>query len=211
MLPIPVLLALLFVLIQHVLADANNVCDWKDAEPIMYVEYHDDSCLPPNRLFPDGRCEPRIAGWLLGPNLCDSFCQIRTNYYYGPEAPLQDGYCHGPGRCTVSNTKRVGLSWKLKINPNLNIGSLKAGINGSFADDTAGYTQTVSRSVTLGQNECGCFTFIPVKRKPVVPERMPLCRTTGTNPAIAHSTSRRGQMCVLKTSNFGHARTGRVG
>jgi hypothetical protein len=43
--------------------------------------------------------------------------------------------------------------------------TLIGGITGGYSDDTDGYTYSVSRSVTLGENECGYFTFIPIKRE----------------------------------------------
>jgi hypothetical protein len=118
------LLILFFFSAQLTSADVNYVCDWKDGEPVLYHEYHTDVCPAPNSLLPDGRCEPRIIKE-GSPGNCDSFCQMRTNFYYGPEIPLQDAYCHGPGSCTVSSNRRVGGTWKLKVNPNLNVGVLK--------------------------------------------------------------------------------------
>jgi hypothetical protein len=50
----------------------RNVCDGKNASPILYKEYHSNSCPPKNKLNPDGSCQ----GQEYLENDCVSFCQV---------------------------------------------------------------------------------------------------------------------------------------
>lgn len=80
---------------------AMSMCDWVGALPALYHQYGEESCPPPRHLQGNGiDCEWRIVP---GDNYkCDSFCQIRTNFFYTMEAPVfSNPYCMGPATCSI--------------------------------------------------------------------------------------------------------------
>ena len=53
----------------------RNVCDWVDALPNLYTEYHSDVCPPPKTFADDqGNCELSFKD----KPQCESFCQVRV-------------------------------------------------------------------------------------------------------------------------------------
>jgi hypothetical protein len=141
----------------------RNVCDWKNAEPILYHEYNRDTCPPHYNLDARGICfiQPEKATWSKGPN-CDAFCEIRTTYYYGTESLfLSNGYCHGPMTCTITDTTTTALAASVQI-PSSGKGDVYSlGITGGLT-----YTWTdahaEAKAVKLENGECGYFTFLPI-------------------------------------------------
>jgi hypothetical protein len=58
--------------------------------PILYKEYHEYSCPAPKHFADaDGNCE---IGPLNQPFLCESFCRVRTTFYYGRESKWRENF-----------------------------------------------------------------------------------------------------------------------
>ena len=106
-----------FTLLLPILLEARavkrNVCDWANAEPVLYQEYDGDSCPPVNELLPDGECS--ISTSTRPP--CANFCQIRTTFRFGQEQPYpaNRGYCHGPLTCTITDTTTTTWTGSLNL------------------------------------------------------------------------------------------------
>ena len=148
--------------------DKRNVCDWKDAEPVLYKEYGSDSCPPKYTMKEDGSCptqKQHPSFW--GGNSCAGYCEVRTSYRYGRESIfLANPYCHGYGQkgasCTITDTKTTTAAVTFSVPATVKFtDALSVGITG-------GYTQTWSqafaqaKSITLSEGECGYWTFLPI-------------------------------------------------
>jgi hypothetical protein len=53
----------------------RNVCDWVDAEPVLYTEYHSDVCPPP-KTFADGQGNCELS--FKDKPQCENFCPVRV-------------------------------------------------------------------------------------------------------------------------------------
>lgn len=84
----------------HLTKAVQKKCHWGDPALGLYQTYLGDLCPPNNRLNPDGTCAYAVFGQN---NSCDSFCQIRTRFYYGAQQPyLSQGYWDGTGPFTFT-------------------------------------------------------------------------------------------------------------
>ncbi|MCJ1278218.1 hypothetical protein MMC21_006033 [Puttea exsequens] len=91
---------------------------------------------------------------------CISYCEVRQEFYYGVEQPLDNPYCHGPLTCTVGSNKATTYTF----NSNVNVKWLEAlglGITGGFSSASS-TTDVRSTSVKLDEGKCGYFTFLPI-------------------------------------------------
>jgi hypothetical protein len=134
----------------------RDVCDGVNATPVLYTEYHDDSCPPRNVLNADGSC----PGQDYYQNECYSFCQIRTTFSYRTEIPIANTYCHGPFTCTVTDTVTKTVTKSANVNLKF-VEAYGLGISGgfSYADAEA---RARAYSVKLDEGNCGYFTIVPV-------------------------------------------------
>lgn len=76
-------LGVLVILLGNFVA-AFNICNWDGAIPKLYTEYKEDACPAASHLDHDMVC----YGWDIFAHDCGSFCQIRTQFEYGPEQPF---------------------------------------------------------------------------------------------------------------------------
>ncbi|EXJ68098.1 uncharacterized protein A1O5_08713 [Cladophialophora psammophila CBS 110553] len=134
-----------------------NVCAWDGAMPILYHEYGTDVCPPKFKMAPNGMdCEDNPNGG------CASYCEMRTNFFYGQEKPYSSmPMCTGGLTCTLTESKHIGYNVKAKVNGNFKQGALTFGITGGWNTKT-GQSQSYKYSKSLEHNECGYFTFIPI-------------------------------------------------
>lgn len=107
MLTMIIVITCLFALANTV---AMNLCDWVGALPALYHQYGEESCPPPHRHQENGLdCE-----WRIVPGdtyKCDSFCQVRTNFFYTMEAPVfSNPYCMGPATCSIGPDDHVAYN-----------------------------------------------------------------------------------------------------
>ncbi len=122
--------------------------------PILYKEYHGDSCPPPIVLDPAGFCPADFK------KNCISYCEIRQSFTYDSEKPVDNSYCHGPLTCTVGSNKATTYTFT----GNINLKFLEAfgfGVTGGYNQASA-TTDIRSTSVKLDDNHCGYFTFLPI-------------------------------------------------
>ena len=136
-----------------------NLCDYNEAMPLLYHEYTSTDCPTGFSLKPDGNCADQID--YTPPISCNSYCQMRSNFYWGREQPfLRVPFCRSGLTCKLSNAVHQGYSWKIKLNQNIKVFALTTGITGGWANKW-GWTQSYSFSKTLDKNECGYWTFVP--------------------------------------------------
>ncbi|EXJ85919.1 hypothetical protein A1O1_06288 [Capronia coronata CBS 617.96] len=134
-----------------------DICEWKDAMPLLYHEYGTVQCPCLFYLLENGECERK--SWISG---CSSFCQVRTTFYHGEEQPyVRVPVCRGGLTCTLSESVHQNYAWKAKLNFNVKIQVLTAGITQGYSTKS-GITQGYKFSKTLPDGECGYFTFIPI-------------------------------------------------
>ena len=150
------------------LLDKRNVCDWQDAEPVLYQDYYEDSCPPKYKMHDDGSCATqRQHPSFWGGNSCAGYCEVKTTYRYGRESIfLANPYCHGYGEkgasCTITDTQTTTAALNFNVPVTVKFtDALSTGITG-------GWTQTWSqataqaKSITLSKDECGYWTFLPI-------------------------------------------------
>ncbi|KEF57965.1 uncharacterized protein A1O9_05887 [Exophiala aquamarina CBS 119918] len=162
------MLFVLFVLTQ-LLAFAHaataNACDWVGATPVLYHQYDGKSCPPPRHLQENNvDCE-----WRVVPDdhySCDSFCQMRTNFFYTMETPIfSNPYCYGPVICSVGANDHIFYNGKLHLGASVESGTLDDGVSGGWLGLRQGNTVSQPLFVSLGPNECGYFAFLPIVRE----------------------------------------------
>ncbi|KAI1264081.1 hypothetical protein F5Y18DRAFT_428587 [Xylariaceae sp. FL1019] len=139
----------------------RNPCDGIDLLPVIDHEYREDECPAINKF------EPQIPAQCQGvtPSVeCASFCQVRTEFQFGREAPLNGTFCHGPINCTVSSsdTTTIGYKGGVTIGQNL-FNAIEAGVTAGYVQGDA-HAIAEDSSVHLDKGECGYFTFVPVMR-----------------------------------------------
>lgn len=92
----PLTIFLLAVLL-HLSTATQELCHWGDSKVSLDATYHDGVCIPRKKLKLDGTCELSCIGGTRNKG-CDSFCQVRTRFFYGNEQPyLSQGYYSGVG------------------------------------------------------------------------------------------------------------------
>ncbi|KAI1074066.1 hypothetical protein F5B20DRAFT_565097 [Whalleya microplaca] len=140
----------------------RNVCDGKNAEPILYHEYGNKQCPPHWHFAKDGHCElpaTKIGGF-FGHKVCQSYCEVRTSYHYGQEVIfVSNPYCHGPMTCSISESASTSWSYTFKAPKVVDI--LTKGITGGISYSNS-HAKAQSKSVNLMDGECGYFTFLPI-------------------------------------------------
>lgn len=80
-----VFLALLSALAAPVDEPVTNICAWVAGIPELYTEYLNDACPPKYHLENDGKA---CSDYLNYQNDCGAYCELRTNFFYGPEQPF---------------------------------------------------------------------------------------------------------------------------
>lgn len=155
--------------------DKRDVCDGINATPVLYQDYWPDSCPPINTMNSDGTCpgqnyDTYCASVCLYSRAClapmivltlEQFCQVRTYFTYGQEAPVENSYCRSALTCTITDTVTKTITGSASANANWEWGfkmGITAGI--SRADATA-HARAFSRPSNGG---CGYFSIVPVWR-----------------------------------------------
>ncbi|KAJ9602291.1 hypothetical protein H2200_013146 [Cladophialophora chaetospira] len=141
-------------------------CEWGDNNFTIGQQYFEDTCQPGFQLRPDGTCSIQYLDDAR--KQCNSFCQVRTTFTYGPEQPfLARGYFIGPGvapsddktypQAVRGSEAIVGDSQKTDI---LNPGVTNdfEGIAYGVAVDDFNHTQNLTAGF------CGYYTFLPITR-----------------------------------------------
>ncbi|KAI9888748.1 MAG: hypothetical protein M1814_006480 [Vezdaea aestivalis] len=158
----------LFNTISHVAArpsselvplQRRDPCNGINASPELYKKYGSAECPPRNNFNADGSC-----GGIKGANQCVSFCQVRTDFYYGREEPYLIPRCHGPFTCTLTETQTVTWSFSggLKLDGKF-LEALTAGVSGGLSYASA-KSSARAYAIKLDENKCGYFTFIPIMK-----------------------------------------------
>ncbi|KAL8809228.1 MAG: hypothetical protein Q9200_003607 [Gallowayella weberi] len=141
-----------------------NPCE-RSGTPILYHDYGPDVCPGKYQLNPDGKTCPMN----LEDN-CEVFCQTSDRFFYDQEQPAWlhgqgSSHCYGPMTCTITDSK----TWTWTFTGSGTVGFTIEKIMNIGA--TAGFSYAVanmllnSNSVTLKENECGYFTFLPLLEK----------------------------------------------
>ena len=130
-----------------------NPCE-AGGTPILYKEYHGDLCPPKISMDGNGNCPADFH------KKCISYCEVRQEFTYDQEKPVDNGYCHGPLTCTVGSNKATTYTYTGSIN-NKWLDALGFGITGGYSSAVA-TTDVRSTSVKLESGECGYFTFLPI-------------------------------------------------
>ena len=125
--------------------------------PILYTkEYTTADCPPKYTMKPDGTCPVSVDDG------CTSYCEVRQNFYYGEEVPLDNGFCHGPLTCSIADSKTKSYTWNGGGNVGGSIAKiLNIGVTGGYSQATTN-TQTKTTSIPLKQGQCGYFTYLPI-------------------------------------------------
>ncbi|KAH7370080.1 hypothetical protein BKA65DRAFT_471313 [Rhexocercosporidium sp. MPI-PUGE-AT-0058] len=133
----------------------RNACDWTGVEPILYHDYLENDCPAPYKFADDkGNCE--IHGITDGnfKPLCETYCQVRTAYFYGQEQIfMRNPYCFGTkGGMTCSITETMTTTYTLSA-------SFSPGLKAEVIS-----LQPIPRSyaIKLDENECSYWTFLPI-------------------------------------------------
>lgn len=133
---------------------ASNPCQ-PGGNPILYAkQYGTDICPPALTLNSDGSCPTTFYD-------CVSYCEIRQNFYYAQEVPLDQPYCHGPLTCSISSSKATSYTFTGSIAAPNWLKALGIGITGGYSTGTT-TTDVRTTSVNLQQGQCGYFTFLPI-------------------------------------------------
>ena len=107
----------LFLATKAFAATLFDVCAWRDAEPVLYHTYGVDECTPLFHLQPNGvDCEEDH----VDKQMCASFCQIRTTFYYGCESPYFVDFCRPGNTCHLSEARDTIVDFKATTNGNFN-------------------------------------------------------------------------------------------
>jgi len=123
---------IIFAILAHLLVFARaaptNACDYVGATPLLYHQYDSKSCPPPRHLQKNGiDCE-----WRIPPDdyyQCDSFCQVRTNFFYAMETPIYGNpYCYGPVTCGVGAGDHVVYNGGAQLGESVNVKTLNDGV-----------------------------------------------------------------------------------
>lgn len=139
-----------------------DLCEWDLAQPQLYHSYNTTACPPAFTFAANGMdCEEDRPY----KNVCASFCQMRTIFYYGQEQPyIQAPLCRGETRCKLSESVHQGYSSKIKMNGAFKEGALTTGITGGY-NSKSGISQSWSFTKDIPQGECGYWTFVPFVRE----------------------------------------------
>ncbi|KAL8939977.1 MAG: hypothetical protein Q9216_003054 [Gyalolechia sp. 2 TL-2023] len=140
---------------------AGTPCD-RDGTPILYQDYGVDKCPGKYQLNPDGKTCPM--------NLeddCEVFCQTNVRFFYDQEQPAwlhgQGGsHCFGPMTCTISSSET--WTWTYSGSGTVTGTIAKVITIGGTGELSYASATTLlnSEAVTLKDNECGYFTFLPL-------------------------------------------------
>ncbi|KAJ9607845.1 hypothetical protein H2200_007924 [Cladophialophora chaetospira] len=146
---------------------AGNICAWDaDTFPVLYHEYGNDVCPPKWHLKDSGDCEDHVEGWFLDKQECSTYCEMKTTFYWGQEQPyVAVPPCKGTGSFSISESTHQGYVLKAKIN--VGAGKCAKIINGGITVGVGGkdgISQSWKKTVSLKENQCGYFTFIPIFR-----------------------------------------------
>ncbi|KAI0454649.1 hypothetical protein F5B21DRAFT_474573 [Xylaria acuta] len=123
-------------------------------------EYLEADCPAINEFLPDGTCD-----WTKkqpDQTLCSEYCQVRTTFLPMQEVPIPNTYCRGPRRCSIEAGRmlQVDGSWS---STEAEMSALKHGVSGGFDPAVESITAGAG-DVTIGEGECGYFTWIGTKK-----------------------------------------------
>lgn len=109
---------------------ANNNCDYVDAIPQLYHTYSEEDCVAPYHLYDGKNCQTDGFGDPGDANVCTSFCQETTWYFYGREVPFLDvPFCRSGLTCTLVENKVVTTKWDSKVNLGVKAWVFSAGVS----------------------------------------------------------------------------------
>lgn len=144
----------------------RNACDWTGAEPILYHDYLENDCPAPYKFADDkGNCE--IHGTTDGnfKPLCETYCQVRTAYFYGQEQIfMRNPYCFGTKggmTCSITETMTTTYTLSASFSPGLKAEVISVGTTGGMQVATA-TAHARSYAIKLDENECSYWTFLPI-------------------------------------------------
>ncbi|KAI1171857.1 hypothetical protein F4777DRAFT_582500 [Nemania sp. FL0916] len=149
----------------HETAEKPDVCnDLDDAVRFeLNKDYFEKDCPAVNQFLPNGDCD-----WTNAPQkddtTCAFFCQVQTTFLPTQEIPIADSYCRGPRLCSISDRIILNVNNEWSGTPT-EAQALEEGVSAGF-DNTTGMKTVVAGpgQITLGQGECGYFTWIGTKR-----------------------------------------------
>lgn len=125
--------------------------------PVLYHDYYQKVCPPKYTMNSNGDCDH------LDPNEnCKAFCQVRTNFRYGLEAPW-GAYCEGAGDCTLTETHTQTITWTWTAHLDV-IAALNLGISGGYSDAEAD-ARALAHTKKLVDGQCGYFTWVPIVKQ----------------------------------------------
>ena len=87
---------------------------------------------------------------------------LATIFELGTESPFPKSDCHWPSKCSVSESDTTSWSWGLDVSPKIGK-SLKLGVSGGFSSPTS-TAHGRSWEIEPGTGQCGCFTFVPLRK-----------------------------------------------
>jgi hypothetical protein len=85
---------------------------------------------------------------------------------YGHEVPFSDGYCSQNTVCTVGSSKAITVTNTHLVKRDASVDPTKLGavfnLSASYGySKSVAYTGGTELNMTLSQNQCGYWTFIP--------------------------------------------------
>ncbi len=116
----------------------------------------------PSTTYGNWLMTPQRLSFFGGP-VCASYCEIRTNYFYGRESIfLANPYCHGPLTCTITDAETTQVSFSLNIPMSVKLWDIfSAGLTGGFTKQWND-AHAEAKSINLNEGRCGYFTFLPI-------------------------------------------------
>ena len=100
-----------------------DLCAWRGVTPQLFHQYDFVDCPPAHYLSKDRTCGDRKPDR----GDCSSFCQMRTNFFYGQEQPYLTPQCISNQTCVLEEKTTQIYSWRASTNIEFNMESLNDG------------------------------------------------------------------------------------
>lgn len=138
----------------------------------------DYTCPAANSLDSNGACTAGLKnqGGITGV-YCTAYCQIKSTWFPGPEAPFENTECSSGDGCTLAQSKTTTVTNGYSINVGISTKKNKrddapdaseleltfnAGASYTFSESVAYATTTThTRNANQTAIDCGYFTFVP--------------------------------------------------